>query len=409
MLVCRLQSTQRSIFGSFTWTSLLSRRRGVLDRTLQPVPGPQSDGSGADRAAACPLSGPGEDRGLPDVAVRASPPNLSIAAAAHVLRRQRPVAGGVPLPHQAGMRGGKIVEAGQHPAPRAVGTAVSRRTGIDSGLVGMALGTAPPDQLVAAAVDRFGSAAVFRHVPFSGQRGVRDGQVVEAAQHLFPCAIGAARSGGSAEHDLFVAVSLRAAPPDALVRAAGQLPGRDGVALVIPLREQNRVRRGQIGLTGNGPVTGAVGTAGTGAERKDRRLPCVTAAAAPPDAAVGGRHHVPRRQAAVFLLIPQRGDLRPQRCQIRFPRDGLLTGAIGTALPVPDPCRKACLPVVPPGTDPPNTLAGLGRQRGGIEVRVFLPVPFQKEIKAVLRTDIVILLFTKQPHEGMKKAAGRPL
>ena len=151
--------------------------------------------SGADGAAAPLRARTGIDDRLPDVAQRAAPPDLSVAAGRHHLRRQAAVERRVPLRRHDRLPCRKVVEPGEDLAPRAVGAVVPphgpRR---DDRQIAVAQRAPPPHLAVAGGRDRLRrQRAVFRRIPLPGQRRIEGGEVVEAPLHLFPAADGAVR------------------------------------------------------------------------------------------------------------------------------------------------------------------------------------------------------------------------
>ena len=75
------------------------------------------------RAAALLHPGSGINKGFPDVAVGALPPDSPVAARSHLIRRQSAVESWVPFPRHLRLQRCQIIEATQHLPIHAVGTA----------------------------------------------------------------------------------------------------------------------------------------------------------------------------------------------------------------------------------------------------------------------------------------------
>ena len=127
------------------------------------------------------------DYSLPDVSLRADPPDLPMGAGADHGRRQGAVEGGVPLGGDLGHARCQVVEARQHLLAGAIraAAALARPAG-DPALVLVAEGTDPPDLPVGIGGDLpWRQGAVFGGVPLGGNLRKGGGQIVFPGQHLF--------------------------------------------------------------------------------------------------------------------------------------------------------------------------------------------------------------------------------
>ena len=170
------------------------RGRGLVEpyRPLGPLP-PRTA-----RAVARLGPHPVADGHLVDVAALAAPPCELAAYGLHAGGLQTPVHARVPHRRYVGMRGGRVVVAGEHLAPRAVRTArvrlaLARSVRYEAGPL-MALLALPPNALVGAG-DRVGRLQVAVALLVSPPRnlGMRRPQTVEAYQHLAVAAVGVDR------------------------------------------------------------------------------------------------------------------------------------------------------------------------------------------------------------------------
>lgn len=125
---------------------------------------------GADGTAAA--VDPGFYLGLPVVALLTAPPDLPVAARQHVRRRQRAVFFRIPLGRQRRIERLQVALPRPGPPARTVGAArLTAGAGIGRRLPDMALGTAPPDLLLAAIGDRLRRhGCVARLIPLLQQR-----------------------------------------------------------------------------------------------------------------------------------------------------------------------------------------------------------------------------------------------
>ena len=109
---------------------------------------------------------------------------------------------------------------------------------------------------------------------------------------------------------------------------------------------------------------------------RDHSAVGVSLFALPPDAPVGVWGYGLRRQAAVFLRVPLRCQLRKDRRKIVFAGDHFPTGANRTFCPVPYSGNGRCLPAVAFFTPPPYFPVCSRQYLLGGQRRVFFRVPF---------------------------------
>ena len=209
------------------------------------------------------------------------------------------------------MRRCQIVEASQHLAPRAVGTAVAGDTSEDRRQITVPLAAAPPHLSVASPVGGFRSLAVFVSVPLPGYGRIGRHQIIKARQNLFSRAVGTAVAANPCVHRRLIAVTFRAFPP-----GLDGGPGADagcvsGVFLIVPFKRKCRLGCQQIRPARNGPSAVTVGTAAAGADGVNFLLPGVPFRTSPPDKLVRGRTDRFRTRS-VFLSVPESGRLRSQ-------------------------------------------------------------------------------------------------
>ena len=228
------------------------RRAGMLlrgERTIAPWALPPS---GAHGTAAFFPTGAGIHRRFPDMPLVTDPPRLVAAAHQDLVRGEGDIEAGVPAGGHLGFQGGQIVEAGEHPPSRTVGTAAALgRPGGDGGLIHMPQGAAPPDLPVAGGgTGRWGQGPVAVMGPLLGQGRVVAGQVVLAGEDLLTRADGTAGASGPGHHHSLPPVAFFTAPPDLLSGPRQELRRGQGAVFLVPLPGQVRVPCGQIVLAG---------------------------------------------------------------------------------------------------------------------------------------------------------------
>ena len=171
------------------------------------------------------------------MAALAAPPCELAAYGLHAGGLQALVHARVPHRRYAGMRGGQVVEAGEHLAPRAVRAAqvrlaLAHSVCYEAGPL-VALLALPPDALVGVG-DHVGrlQVAVALLVPVPRDLGMRRPRVVEAAQQLAVLAVRAAvvDAHGAHAHLLAPDVAARSAPPH-----PGGIAARDVGRLEVPV------------------------------------------------------------------------------------------------------------------------------------------------------------------------------
>ena len=208
--------------------------------------------------------------------------------------------------------------------------------GVDGSFPDVAQGAFPPDLFPAAGAHHLrGERAVERRVPFGDDLRFQGCKIVEARQHLFPGAVGAAAAVGTRGDHRRVAVALFAPPPDLAVTGDRDLLRRQRAVLFpVPLRGKLRPLRGQIVKARQHLLSRAVGAAAPRAgPRRDGRAPAVAPFAAPPDLFLRPGQHIPRRQPAVFLRVPLLCERGIQGRKVVFPEGKLLARADRAAAP----------------------------------------------------------------------------
>lgn len=338
--------------------------------------------STAHGAAAALGAGAAVDDGFPGVALAALPPHALTAAGGDVLRGEGTVFRGVPFFGDFGVGGGEVVEAGQHFAARAIGTAIAALGAAGHhGLIVVALWAAPPNLAITGWGDLFrGEAGVFNGVPFPGEVRVLTGEVVVtsdddlAGTHRTAAAIDTAGDAG------LPGMAFGALPPDTAACARHHVARREGTVFGgMPLLRKMWVAAGQIVVTLFELFVGADGTTGAMHPRFDLRAPGVAFGTAPPDKAVAAGQHLAWGEIAVFLRMPLFGKCRMDSGQIVFACNGITSGTIGTACATTSSGMNRRLPAVPIGTAPPNMFfAAMGHSRR-CERCVALIVPFTEK------------------------------
>ena len=175
---------------------------------------------------------------------RAPPPDLALGSKDHILGRQRPVCGGVPLLSQIGKSAGQIIDSRNDNTVRADRAAAAAYTGSDRRLPLMALTAPPPDLLFAPGQNLFRrQGQVFGGVPFPCQIGVLGSQIRFPRPGEPPGAVGAVGViGGAGIDSRLPDMPLGAPPPNLLRTAVGDLPGRQRPVFDrVPLSQQSRV------------------------------------------------------------------------------------------------------------------------------------------------------------------------
>ena len=245
----------------------------------------------------------------------------------------------------------------------------------------MALRTAPPDLAIAGRGDlRWQQGTIIFRVPFPGEVWVLTGEVVFASNddlagtHRTAAAIDTAGDAG------LPGVAFGALPPDTAVCARHHIARLKGAVFGgMPLLRKMWVATGQVVVTFFELFVGADGTTGAIHPRFDLRAPCVAFGTAPPNKAVTAGQHLTWCEIAVFLRMPFFGKCRMDSGQIVFASNGITPGTVGTARATACSGMNSCLPVVPIGTAPPNTLfAAMGHSRR-CKRCVALIVPFTEK------------------------------
>lgn len=321
--------------------------------------------------------------GLPDVSLRADPPDLPAGAGGDHGWGQRAVEGGVPLGGDLGHTGCQIVEAGQHLFAGAIraAAALARPAG-DPALVLVTEGTDPPDLPIGIGGDLLGrQAAILGGVPLGGNLREGGGQVVFAGLYLPAGTVGALGSAQSPGGDgCLPAVPFFTLPPDSARRAGQHIPGRQGAVLGgVPLGCHHGVHRGQVGLSRLHRLVGTQRAAAAADAGLDLCHPLVPVGAAPPDVQIAAGEYLLGCQAAVFGRVPFSSQIWENRTKICFTWDGQPPGTVWAAGLTTGAGIGWCLPAVPPAAAPPNLpLAAVGdRLRCQRSVSLLLPLAQQ--------------------------------
>lgn len=181
------------------------------------------------------------DAGLPGVAFGALPPDTAACARHHIARIEGTVFGGMPLLRKMWVAAGQVVVAFFQLFVGADGTTGAMHPRFDLRAPGVAFGTAPPDQAVAARqhLSRR-EVAVFCRVPFFGERRMDSGQIGFTSYGVAPRAVRTAcATTSSGMNRRLPAVPMCTAPPNMLFAAMGHSRRcKRCVALIVPFAEK---------------------------------------------------------------------------------------------------------------------------------------------------------------------------
>ncbi|QHE73516.1 hypothetical protein GFS60_07176 (plasmid) [Rhodococcus sp. WAY2] len=304
------------------------------------------------------------DDGRPVVTAGPLPMHFPVATRHYLVGPERAIHGVVPFRCDFGKRRFQVVEARQHlPADADRAAALILGTFSDLGLPLVPSNTALPVRLLVAPGGHlvWCQADVLLVVPLGGDVGELRRQVVEARQHPVVGTHRAAGAPAGALRDFCLPLvpKLVALPVDLLVTARSDLIRRQtAVLLEIPLdgnvgelrpdvveaRQDLLIRADRAAVT---IFLGALDYLG---------LPLVPEIMAlPVDLLVTARSDLIRRQTAVRLEIPLRGNLGELRPEIVEARQHLRVGAHGTSTPL-GAVRYRGHPLVPGLPTPPMDL-----------------------------------------------------
>lgn len=270
----------------------------------------------ANRAPSLPLfPRPVIDRGAPDMALGADPPDPSVASSRHLLRRQGSVQIRMPLSGNIRMGGSEVIETGQHLPARAIGASVGSTGPIHHFCPpGMTSGTLPPDIALAPKYDLIRSQRpVLEWVPLCRNGRILALQVVISGQRHV---IGTDRTTGILPNTgldrRLPTVALFTKPPDLFIVAGADLCRlQASIFCWMPLLCQIWMRGGKIVVARqNYPVRADRATAAL-QSRRQRRLPCMAFATTPPDLSMALGADIHGRQRRVFLFIPLTEQILP--------------------------------------------------------------------------------------------------
>ena len=363
------------------------RGRGLVEpyRPLGPLP-PR-----AVRAVARPGPHPVADGHLIDVAALAAPPYGLAAYGLHAGGLQALVHARVPHSRYAGVRGGQVVVAGEHLAPRAVRAALvrlalARSVRYEAGPL-VALFALPPDALVGVG-DHVGrlQAAVALLVPLPRDLGMRRPQVVVAFQHLAVAAVGATAVGaaGPVVGGYLPCVPMPASPPDP-PRAAGDdaVGPQVAVALPIPFGQKLGMLAREVVEAGEHAMARAVRAAQPlGGPLARRHLPFMAAASPPPDLLGRVEPHAVGPQVAVALEIPFSHELGVRGGQVVEAAQQLAVLAVRAAVVDAHGAHAHLLaPDVAARSAPPHHGACVGVEVLGAQAAVQLGVELNGDVR----------------------------
>ena len=334
---------------------------------------------------------PVADGHLVDVVALAAPPCGLAANCLHAGGLQALVHARVPHSRYAGMRGGQVVVAGEHLAPRAVRAArvrlaLARSVRYEAGPL-VALLALPPDALVGVG-DHVGrlQVAVALLVPLPRDLGMRRPQVVVAFQHLAVAAVGATTvsAAGSVVSGYLPCVPMLASPPDP-PRAAGDDAVGPQVAVQppIPLSQKLGVLACKVVEAGEHAMARAVRAAQPlGGPLARGHLPFMATASPPPDLLGRIEPHAVGPQVAVVPEIPFSRELGMRGGQVVKTAQQLAVPAVRAAVVDAHGAHAHLLaPDVAARSAPPHHGACVGVEVLGAQAAVQLGVELPGDVR----------------------------
>ena len=253
---------------------------------------------------------------------------------------------------------------------------------VDDGLPDVPVLTLPPHFPAAAGEDVVGGKGTVQGwVPLARYVGIEGGEVVEAWEHFFICAIWTtAVALGTAGNDGLILMAFVADPPDFLVAGGSDVVWGEGAVFGwVPLACDVWILAGEIVFAGDDLFACADWATAAAAAAGDGRLIGVAFGTDPPDVAPTAGDNVGWGEGAVFGWMPLSGELRIEAGEIVLAGLDELIGANGTTGAV-DTRFYLCPPFVAVVTLPPHESMAAGQDIGWGEGGIFGWVPLTSEI-----------------------------
>lgn len=223
--------------------------------------------------------------------------------------------------------------------------------------------------------------AVEGWVPLGCNFGIEGGEVVEAWEHFFICAIWTtAVALGTAGNDGLILMAFVADPPDFLVAGGGDVVwGESAVFGWVPLAGDVWILAGEVVFAGDDLFTCADWATAAAAAAGDGCLIGVAFGTDPPDFAPTTGDNVGWGEGAIFGWMPLGGELGIEAGEIVLAGLDELIGANWTAGAI-DTRFYLCSPFVAVVTVPPHESMAAGQDIGWGEGGIFGWVPLTSEI-----------------------------
>ena len=211
--------------------------------------------------------------------------------------------------------------------------------------------------------------------------GVEGGEVVEAWEHFFICAIWTtAVALGTAGNDGLILMAFVADPPDFLVAGGSDVVWGEGAVFGrVPLTGDVWILAGEVVFAGDDLFACADWATAAAAAAGDGCLIGVAFGTDPPDFAPTAGDNVGWGEGAVFGWMPLGGELGIEAGEIVLAGLDELIGANGTTGAV-DTRFYLCSPFVAVVTLPPHESMAAGQDIGWGEGGIFGWVPLTSEI-----------------------------
>ena len=253
---------------------------------------------------------------------------------------------------------------------------------VDDGLPDVAGAALPPNFFAAAGKDMVGREwAVEGWVPLGCNFRIKGGEIVEAWEHFFICAIWTtAVALGTAGNDGLILMAFVADPPDFLVAGGSDVVWGEGAVFGwVPLAGDVWILAGEVVFAGDDLFACADWATAAAAAAGDGCLIGVAFGTDPPDFAPTAGDNVGWGEGAVFGWMPLGGELRIEAGEIVLAGLDELIGANGTTGAV-DTRFYLCSPFVAVVTLPPHESMAAGQDIGWGEGGIFGWVPLTSEI-----------------------------
>ena len=258
---------------------------------------------------------------------------------------------------------------------------------VDDGLPDVAGAALPPNFFAAAGKDMVGREwAVEGWVPLARYVGVEGGEVVEAWEHFFICAIWTtAVALGTAGNDSLILVAFVADPPDFLVAGGSDVVWGEGAVFGwVPLAGDVWILAGEIVFAGDDLFACADWATAAAAAAGDGCLIGVAFGTDPPDFAPTAGDNVGWSEGAVFGWMPLSGEIWIGCGEVVHAGQRQASAAIWAACATAGAGVDCGLPVVTVGTGPPDFAFAAVADAVGSEWRVARAVPFGEKILALV-------------------------